>query len=318
MSEVLTIDEHATEVAGALAPRTEQLPAAPQDFSILAIISRAAADPNVNVEKMQALLGMQRDIRREEAEAEFNSAFVRLQRALPIITRKGTLEYPVNKNEPDGPKRKISTFARWEDIMREIQPILDNEGFALSFNTAPRQGDGGGLIVTGTLLHVAGHSRSACIPLPLDASGGKNNLQAYGSAFSYGCRYTARMLLNFVTTDEDDDGKAAGEGKPAGDKLAAMEGALPGGDAGAPKKPGPPPAAYTQWTDETAKALVTAKSHDRLRDVIAKQEVRRRISFLRENYPDLAERVTAAESATLQRLGPPDEADDREIERAGE
>jgi hypothetical protein len=160
----------------------------------------------VNVEKMNALLDMQERLIGRQALAEFNSGFARLQGRLPRIKKNGTLEYPVNKNDPDGPKRKIANFARWEDIMAEIGPLMQEDGFALTFESAPRTGEGGGLIVSGTLLHVAGHSRTASMPLPLDNSGGKNNLQGYGSTFKYGCRYTATMLLNIVTEGEDDDG----------------------------------------------------------------------------------------------------------------
>jgi hypothetical protein len=175
---------------------------------MLAIVARAASDPNVDVEKMRALLDMQERIIGRQALAEFNAAFARLAGKLSRvkIKRDGTLEYPINKNDPDGPKRKIANFARWENIMGVIGPYLDEEGFALCFESSPRQGDGGGLVVTGTLLHTGGHARTASIPLPLDSSGGKNNLQGYGSTFSYGKRYTATMLLNIVTEGEDDDG----------------------------------------------------------------------------------------------------------------
>ena len=40
---------------------------------------------------------------------------------------------------------------------------------------------------------------------PFDTSGGKNNIQAAGSAISYGKRYTMSALLNITTHDEDDD-----------------------------------------------------------------------------------------------------------------
>jgi hypothetical protein len=87
---------------------------------------------------------------------------------------------------------------------------LQREGFSLSFDTAPRQGEGGGIIITGTLSHVGGHKRTASIPLALDSSGGKNNIQGMGSTFSYGKRYCATALLNIITEGEDDDGVRGG------------------------------------------------------------------------------------------------------------
>ena len=145
-----------------------------------------------------------------QALTEGHQAVARWAARLPRIKKDGQLEYPVNKNDPDGPKRLIARFAKWEDIMAAVQPLLIEQGFALTFKAAPRTGDGGGLLVTGKLLHDAGHSEEASIPLPLDSSGGKNNLQGYGSTFSYGKRYTSTMLLNIVTEGEDDDGARGG------------------------------------------------------------------------------------------------------------
>jgi hypothetical protein len=138
------------------------------------------------------------------AEAEFNQAFHRLQ--LPRVTKSGEVEY---KNK-QGVMEKAFSFAKWEDIDAAIRPLLHAEGFVLSYDTAPRAGDGGGVIVTGTLRHVAGHSKTASIPVPLDVSGGKNSNQGYGSALSYGKRYTTTALLNLVFEGEDDDAVAAG------------------------------------------------------------------------------------------------------------
>lgn len=173
---------------------------------VLAAVIRASSDPNVDVSKMRELMGLQKELLSMNAEAEFNQAFHRLQMALPRVTKSGEVEY---KNK-QGQMEKAFSFAKWEDIDEAIRPLLHAEGFVLSYDTAPRAGDGGGVIVTGTLRHVAGHSKTASIPVPLDVSGGKNSNQGYGSALSYGKRYTTTALLNLVFEGEDDDAVAAG------------------------------------------------------------------------------------------------------------
>ena len=45
------------------------------------------------------------------------------------------------------------------------------------------------------------------MPLPLDTSGAKNNIQGMGSTVSYGKRYLLGMLLNLVSKGQDDDGQ---------------------------------------------------------------------------------------------------------------
>ncbi|HEV2301510.1 MAG TPA: ERF family protein [Stellaceae bacterium] len=183
-------------------------PASPA-AQMLSLIAKAASDPAVDVAKMQALLAMQKELIAEEARAAFNAAFARLAARLPRVRKSGEVSYPANKNNPEGPQKKAFAYARWEDIDAAIRPLLLDEGFSLSFDTAPHPG--GGAIVTGALLHAAGHEKCASIgPLPLDTSGGKNNLQGAGSTFSYGKRYTATMLLNLTFEGEDDDGRRGG------------------------------------------------------------------------------------------------------------
>ena len=178
--------------------------------ALLSAIIQMSRDPSVDVAKLEALLGMQERMERRQAEALFNQAFIRLQRRLPRIKKNGTLEYPINKNDQDGPKRKISNFTRYEDIDEAIRPLLDEEGFAVSFNTAPRSGDGGGLLVTCIIRHEGGHLTETVIPVPLDTSGGKNNLQGYGSTMKYGQRYALTAALNIISEGVDDDGVRGG------------------------------------------------------------------------------------------------------------
>ena len=188
-------------------------PPAPVDVSapgnLLSAIVGMARDPSMDADKLERFLAMQERMEARQAAAAFNAAFVRLQAALPRVKKNGSLSYPKNKNDPDGPKVKIANFARCEDIDAAIRPLLEAEGFALSFRTQPRPGDGGGLIVTCVLMHTEGHSTETSIPVPLDTSGGKNNIQGYGSALSYGKRYTTCAALNIITEDEDDDAKQA-------------------------------------------------------------------------------------------------------------
>jgi hypothetical protein len=63
-----------------------------------------------------------------------------------------------------------------------------------------------------------------------DATGSKNSVQAVGSSITYGKRYAAGALLNFVAGDEkeDDYGTLAGQVSEAeqlvnGEQLAALE-----------------------------------------------------------------------------------------------
>lgn len=191
--------------------------------AFIALIERAARDKDIDVGKMQALLAMKKEILTEQRIAAFNRDFMQARMEMPRIKKDGSVEYPVDKTKPDGPKKKAFDFAKYETIDKELRPIEIKHGFSRSFTTETRAA-GGGIIVHCTLLHKDGHSKTASIPVPLDNSGGKNDLQGYGSSFSYGKRYTTTMIWDIVTEGEDDDGNAAFAGAPIDDaQFAALQ-----------------------------------------------------------------------------------------------
>lgn len=179
---------------------TEQtnLPAAaPTVGNFLGVIAKAASDPNVDVAKMHGLIDVQERMMAKQAEIDFNIAFTAMQLEIPRINASSRI---VHKGVT------ISNYAKYEDIDTIIRPIMLSHGFSLSFDSKL---SGNNIIVFGTLAHKGGHSRTAEIPLTLEAGGAKNNVQAVGSTLSYGQRYLVKMLLNLVFEGQDDDGAAA-------------------------------------------------------------------------------------------------------------
>lgn len=176
-------------------------PALAEPKSLIGAIVKLARDPEVDVAKLDALLKMQADMEERQAKRESIEAFAALSADMPRVKKSGVIELGKGRAIP---------FAKWEDMDKIIRPLLARHGFTLSFDSAPRQGEGGGLVVTGELQHVRGHVRRASIPLPLDSGPGRNNLQAQGSTLSYGKRYCAEMLLNIVREGDDDDGNKGG------------------------------------------------------------------------------------------------------------
>ncbi len=177
----------------------EQLPevAQPESATILSVISRAAADPNCDIKKMERLLEMHERVQAKQAAAEFAADLAEMQDELPTIGERGRADR--------------YTFALWEDINAAIKPILKRHGFALSFRTDMADG----ITVTGVLSHRSGHSEQTSIKLPADTSGNKNAVQAVASSVSYGKRYTAGALLNLTSHGEDDDAFGAVDPKAA-------------------------------------------------------------------------------------------------------
>lgn len=178
------------------------LPAVSETAAILQVIERAAANPAVDIDKMERLLLMQERIVARNAKAAYSAALADMQPRLPVIERKGMIRVPPK----DGKTGHETPYALWEDINEAIRPLLSEHGFALSFRIKK---DADRVEVTGVLSHRQGHSEETTLSLPMDTTGSKNNVQAIGSSTSYGKRYTAMALLNITTRGEDDDGESA-------------------------------------------------------------------------------------------------------------
>jgi len=198
----------------AIAERKDSSPATVADMGggLLAVIERAARDPNVDIDKMERLIEMQERVQRRNAEVAFYDALAVMQPQLPVITEKGGIKDRSGKIQ--------STYALWEDINEAISPILSDHGFSLTFKGRTEDGK---FITVGILAHRDGHRETTEVELPADNSGSKNAVQAIGSAKSYGKRYAAFDLLNITTRGADDDGKAAGNAQAVNaDQIAEM------------------------------------------------------------------------------------------------
>jgi hypothetical protein len=165
---------------------------------LMDVISRAAADPNTDVDKLERLLGMYERITAQQAKAAFTSALAEMQPRLPVIGERG--------------KTDKTTYAKYEDINDAIRPLLHEFGFALSFRVARHGRNGRG---DGRAQPRDGHSEETTLELPVDTGPGRNAVQAVGSSVSYGKRYTAIALLNITSRapgDRDDGGRNADQG----------------------------------------------------------------------------------------------------------
>lgn len=180
-------------------PSRSEQPPAPSggDSGLVSVLERLALNPDVPVDKLEKIIELQRGINADMAKAEFDAAFAVMQGELPVITERGEIEV-------DGQVR--SKYARYEDIIDAVRPVLQRHGFGLRHKNTTRDGK---QLIVGILSHKAGHSEADEFECPPDTSGKKNSIQAMGSTRSYGQRYTTVALLNIVTRGTDDDGKRA-------------------------------------------------------------------------------------------------------------
>lgn len=164
-----------------------------QDTSIMAVISRAAADPSCDIDKMERLLQMHERMQAKSAEAAFNAAMAQMQCEMPTVFEGATNTHTKN------------TYATLDDINRAVKSVMQAHGFAVTFKVVHVAA---GVSVTGILMHSAGHREETTLLLPVDTGPGRSTVQAVGSSVTYGKRYVMCALLNITTGDApDDDGQ---------------------------------------------------------------------------------------------------------------
>lgn len=182
--------------------KTQVEPIVSENAAVMAIIERAALNPEVDAAKMDQLFALQEKVLARNARTEYYRALAMMAGAMPAIEEKGK-----GHNQ--------TKYAKWEDIQSAITPVLGQFGFALSFRTKVEDK---AIRITAILAHREGHTEENELLLPADNSGSKNAVQAVGSSITYGFRYTACALLNIQTGVADDDGRAAGGAETISDE----------------------------------------------------------------------------------------------------
>lgn len=203
-AKVITPPERMTQEKS-LAPKDQD-----QSSAILQVIERAAANPSVDIDKMERLLQMQERVMDRNANMAFNSSFAQMQTEMPVITERGEIAV-------GGQVR--SKYAKFEDINEVVKPIMERYGFSINFKTST---EGAQIRVVGVLMHSMGHREEGSMLLPADTSGSKNSVQALGSSISYGKRYVMNSLLNITSRGEDNNGAGARIGTEQISKIEAL------------------------------------------------------------------------------------------------
>lgn len=169
-----------------------------QPRSLIQVIAQAVADPRCDVEKMRALFELQKDIEDRQRAQIAGSAMSRLQAEIPPMTKMG--------------QAKNSKFAKYEDIMVVMRPLLDKYGFSISFDEVAATDKTITFVMDVT--HEDGHVISKRLTVPIDVAsknregvGIRPAIQDSGSTVSYARRFLLKMHFNIVETDEDTNGE---------------------------------------------------------------------------------------------------------------
>ena len=186
-------------------PAQELAPVQDQQAALLQVIARAAADPSVDIDKMERLLAMQERVMERNAEAAFNESMRAAQGDMRQVA--------TDANNP----QTRSRYATYAAIDAALRPVYTQHGFSISFGTgdAPE----GYVRVVAYVSHVGGRTRQYKADMPADGKGAKGGdvmtkTHAFGAGTSYGMRYLLKMIFNVAVGEYDLDGNAPPDDEP--------------------------------------------------------------------------------------------------------
>ena len=187
----------------------QEKPLAKQPVSIIDLM-QVALSSGITPETMgvmKELIAMRNEEAKREAEMQYNTAFVRLQSE----TGKIEATKAVHNSEDRGGGIRYH-FAPFEEIMDRVQPLLNKYNFGIEFDSEPVDGR---LVVTCTLSHTAGHSRSSRFAVRYTKPPGSSEAQGDMSTLSYAKRGALCSRLNIRIGGMDNDGADDGSNDDA-------------------------------------------------------------------------------------------------------
>lgn len=151
---------------------------------------------------MERLMGLQERWDANEAKKAYHAAMAAFKQNPPTILKDKHVEFTTSKGTTAYDHATIG------NVVKQIVASLAEHDLSHSWST--EQLDGGQVAVTCTITHKAGHSESVTLKAGRDESGGKNSIQALGSAITYLQRYTLLAITGLAVEDgSDDDGRGA-------------------------------------------------------------------------------------------------------------
>lgn len=164
---------------------------------LLDLIQTVVSNPEVSVEKIQALWNMQLQAEDRRAEAEFEAAFYAAQDEVQGL--------PWDKLNSTNSGKYVS----YPKMEKMLKPIRIKYGFTQTYDTEPGP-TADTAIFCSDVVHKGGFRKRYRLPMPIDPAGPKGGgvmtkTQAVGSGVSYSMRNINKMIWNVpILVDLDD------------------------------------------------------------------------------------------------------------------
>ena len=167
-----------------------------------------AINKKLGIETIEKLLALQERWEKAQAEKKFNLAMANFQKRCPVIKKKSSV-----KTKTGDLRYK---FAPIGDIISQTKDLISANDLFYDF-TAEDANDF--MIVTCTVTHSAGHSKSSSFKIPIGKEEYMTDVQKYGARRTFAQRYAFCNAFGIVTAEDDND--AAATGSPKSEKEIA-------------------------------------------------------------------------------------------------
>lgn len=170
----------------------------PQEVMGFYRVVELAMGQGANAEQLGQLLALQERHEANEARKAYNAAMAQFKANPPKVFKDKRVAFDSKGG------RTAYNHATLGNVVSTVSAALSGHGLAATWKTETQ--DGGSVRVTCRITHEAGHFEETSLTSAPDGSGGKNSIQAIGSAVTYLQRYTLLALCGLATY-EDDDGQ---------------------------------------------------------------------------------------------------------------
>jgi len=179
----------------------ETKPLAKADITPMDMLNMAVQQ-NADLDKLEKLMALQERWEANEAKKAYVRAMTEFKANPPELFKNKHVRYETSKGVTEYSHPSL------DHVANTLAEAMSKHG--LSFTWETEQGEGGLIKVSCIITHEQGHSERVSLQSSPDQSGGKNNIQAVGSAVKYLQRYTLEAAAGVATKDRtDDDGQAA-------------------------------------------------------------------------------------------------------------
>ena len=153
------------------------------------LLSMAMAK-GADIDQLEKLMALQERWEASEAKKAFTKAMSIFRAECQTINKTRNVSFG----------QTAYNYAGLAETVEQISPVLIDCGLSHRWETKQEEGR---ILVTCFVTHELGHSEQSTMSSQPDASGGKNSIQAIGSAISYLERYTLYSVLGLASKDDD-------------------------------------------------------------------------------------------------------------------